>query len=246
MKVYLDLYFLINYILDISILIGTSKLLKYSIKFYRYLLGGLVGSTSLIVLFINNNLFIFIIKIIISILMIITTFGVRNIYKNIFYFYIISIIIGGFMYLLDLNFDYTSRSYFLNYLVLIVLSPLILIVFIKDFIKCKNINTFKYLVEIKYNNFNIKTYGIVDTGNCLTDPYKNRGVILIDYNVIIDNPIYIPFKTINSTGIIKCFIPDKLIINDNMYDNYIVGISTNKLNLNGCRCILPNNIVEVT
>ena len=149
------------------------------------------------------------------------------------------------MYLLDLNFDYTSRSYFLNYLVLIVLSPLILIVFIKDFIKCKNINTFKYLVEIKYNNFNIKTYGIVDTGNCLTDPYKNRGVILIDYNVIIDNPIYIPFKTINSTGIIKCFIPDKLIINDNMYDNYIVGISTNKLNLSGCRCILPNNIVEV-
>ncbi|MBR6948879.1 MAG: sigma-E processing peptidase SpoIIGA, partial [Bacilli bacterium] len=56
MKVYLDLYFLINYILDISILLGVSKLLKYSIKFYKYLLGGLVGSISLLVLFVNNSL----------------------------------------------------------------------------------------------------------------------------------------------------------------------------------------------
>ena len=49
MKIYLDLYFLINYILDISILIGTSKLLKRYVKFYRYLLGGLIGNFSIIV-----------------------------------------------------------------------------------------------------------------------------------------------------------------------------------------------------
>ena len=88
MKVYLDLYFLINYILDISILLGVSKLLKYIIKFYKYLLGGLVGSFSLILLLITNNYYIFIIKIIISILMIITTFGFRNIYLRRMYVFI--------------------------------------------------------------------------------------------------------------------------------------------------------------
>ena len=245
MKVYLDLYFLINYILDISILLGVSKLLKYSIKFYKYLLGGLVGSFSLILLLITNNYYIFIIKIIISILMIITTFGFRNILKNTFYFYIISIILGGCMYLLDINFDYTSRSYYLNYLVLIILSPLIIYIFVSDFIKNKNMNSYKYIVEIHYNSFNIKTYGIVDTGNCLIDPYKNRGVILIDYDITIDKPILIPFKTLNSTGVIRCFIPDKLVINNNTYNDFIIGVSSNKLNLNGCRCILPNKVMEV-
>ena len=149
------------------------------------------------------------------------------------------------MYLLDLNFDYTSRSYYLNYLVLIIISPIIIFTFVKDFIRSKNINMCKYLVEINYHNFSIKTYGIIDTGNCLIDPYKNRGVILIDYDVLIDSPIIIPFKTLNSTGIINCFIPDKLVINNIVYDNFIIGISQNKINLNGCRCILPNKLLEV-
>lgn len=246
MKVYIDLYFLINYILDLTLLIGTSKVLKRHVKIIRYLLGALIGNISIFILFIKiNNIELFVLKILISILMIITTFGVRDILKNVFYFYILSIILGGSFYLFDLSFDYSNRAYYFNYLVLIVFSPLILYVFINDNIKNKRSNTNKYLVEIKYRDKTIKTYGLIDTGNCLKDPYKKRGVILIDYKVKIEKPIIVPFNALNSQGIISCFVPDKLMINNKEYNNYLIGISKNKLDLCGCRCILPNCLVEV-
>ncbi len=246
MKVYLDLYFLINYILDLTLLIGTSKVVRQQVKISRFLLGTLIGNISILILFLQvNNLELFLLKLLISILMIWTTFGIRNTFRNTFYFYILSIILGGSFYLLDLSFDYTNRAYYLNYLVLIILSPIIIYVFIKDSLENKRCNTNKYLVEIMYHDKIIKTYGLIDTGNCLKDPYKKRGVILIDYKIAIERPILVPFNALNSTGIIRCFIPDKLIINNREYNNYLIGISNNKLNLCGCRCILPNNLVEV-
>lgn len=246
MKVYVDLYFLINYILDLTILIGVSKLLKVKVKVYRLFIGSLIGNISIILLFLKlNNIELLISKIIISILMIIGCFGTRNILKNTFYFYILSIILGGSLYLLDLNFDYTNRSFYLNYLVLIILSPIILYVLISDFIKEKRANTNKYLVKLEYNDKTYETYGLIDTGNCLKDPYKRRSVILVDYDIEIERPILVPFKALNTEGIINCFKPDKLVINDKEYDDYLIGISNNRLNLCGCRCILPNTLVEV-
>lgn len=246
MKVYLDLYFLINYILDISLLIGTAKLLKIHVKIKRFFIGSFFGTISIILIFFKlNSFFLFLFKIFISIGMISITFGFKNIIRNTFYFYILSIILGGFLYLLDLNFDYTSRSYFLNYLVLIIFSPLIIFFITKEYLKGKKININKYLVIIKYKNIDISTYGYIDTGNCLKDPYFNRNIILIDNNIEIEKPIIVPFKALNNTGIINCFKPDKLIINNKEYSNYLIGISSKKLNLMGCNCILPNSLLEV-
>ena len=76
MKVYLELYFLINYILDISLLIGTSKLLKIHVKIIRYFIGAFIGSITIILLFINiSNITLLLLKIFISIIMIISTYG---------------------------------------------------------------------------------------------------------------------------------------------------------------------------
>ena len=240
MKIYLDLYFLINYILDISILIGTSKLLKRYVKFYRYLLGGLIGNFSIIVLFINlSNIELFIFKLFISLLMIIITFGFNNIFSNLFYFYIISIILGGFFYLI--GFD----NYSYNFIIITLISPFIIYIFIKDFLNNKRVSNNKYLVSIEYNNYSINTYGYIDTGNSLKDPYSNKSIILIDSNINIDKPIIVPFIALNNKGIIKCFKPDKLFINNREYSNYLVGVSNNKLNLYGSNCILPNSLLEV-
>ncbi len=244
MKIYIDLYFLINYILDLTILLGTAKILKKKIKVHRFLLGALSGSISILLLFIQSNTLLFFLKILISIFMIIVTFGFRDLLKNIMYFYIISIILGGSLYLLDLNFDYTNKSYYLNYIVLLILSPIIIFIFVNDSIKNKKANLNKYLVEIRYKNNIIKTYGLIDTGNCLKDPYFKRSVILIDYQFSIDKPILVPFKALNSSGIINCFKPDKLLVNNKELNNYLIGICNEKLNLCGCRCILPNTLVE--
>ncbi len=246
MKIYLDLYFIINFIIDLILLIGTGKVLKRKMPAYRYLFGSLVGNTSIILLFIKlNSLQLIIIKLILSLVMITTTFGMRNILINLFYFYILSIILGGSLYLLDLNFDYTNKSYFMNYLVLIISSPVIIYIFVKDYLETKRANMNKYLVEITYHSNIIQTYGLIDTGNCLKDPYKKRSIILVDYEIEIDKPILVPFKALNNSGIINCFKPDKLIINNREYKDLLIGLSTNSLNLCGCRCILPNILAEV-
>lgn len=243
MKVYLELYFLINYILDISLLIGTSKLLKINIKFYKYFIGSFIGSLSIILLFINiNNITLFLLKIIISILMIISTFGFNNIFRNLFYFYLLSIILGGIFYLLDINLFNINNYY--NYLFLIILSPLIIYFICIEYLKRKRINNIKLNIIIKYKNNIINTFGYIDSGNCLKDPYFNKSIILIDNKINIDKPIVVPINTINSTGIINCFKPDELIINNKNYSNYLIGLSNKKINLMGCNCILPNTLLE--
>lgn len=243
MKVYLELYFLINYILDISLLIGTSKILKINIKIIRYFIGAFIGSISIILIFINiNNITLFLLKIIISIIMIISTFGFNNIFRNTFYFYLLSIILGGIFYLLDINLFNINNYY--NYLFLIILSPIIIYLIVVEYLKRKRINNIKYKIIIKYKNISINTYGFIDTGNCLKDPYFNKSIILIDNNINIDKSILVPFKTISDSGFINCFKPDKLIINNKLFSNYLIGISNKKINLEGCNCILPNTLLE--
>ena len=177
--------------------------------------------------------------------MIIITFGKRNILKNTIYYYLLSIILGGSMYLLDLEIDYTSKNILYNYILLIGLCPGILYIFIKDNIKNKIMNMNKYLVEITLGKAYIKMYGYIDTGNSLKDPYFNRSIILIDYKIDIDKPILVPFKAVNTTGLINCFKPDQLLIDNKQYTNILIGISTESINLCGCHCILPNTLVEV-
>lgn len=239
MKIYLDLYFLLNYILDISLLYGTGVILRRRVSNYRYIIGSFIGSTSIFLLFISNSLLLVIFKIFISGLMVRICFGRNNFILNLFYFYILSIILGGTFYLLGID------KYSNNYFILIICSPLILFIFISNNIKNKRFNYNKYSVLITYGRDVFKSYGLVDTGNCLVDPYKRRGVIIVNYPFKIpkNKRILVPYCVINGNGLLDCFVPDKVIINDKECSNYIVGVS-NEISLGGTNCILPNSVLE--
>ena len=239
MKIYLDLYFLLNYILDISLLYGTGVILRRRVSNYRYIIGSFVGSTSIFLLFISNSLLLVIFKIIISGLMVRICFGRNNFILNLFYFYILSIILGGTFYLFGID------NYSNNYFILIICSPLILFIFISNNIKNRRFNYNKYSVLITYGRDVFKSYGLIDTGNCLVDPYKRRGVIIVNYPFKIpkNKRILVPYCVINGNGLLDCFVPDKVIINDKGCSNYIVGVS-NEISLGGADCILPNSVLE--
>ena len=132
-----------------------------------------------------------------------------------------------------------------NYFILIICSPLILFIFISNNIKNKRFNYNKYSVLITYGRDVFKSYGLVDTGNCLVDPYKRRGVIIVNYPFKIpkNKRILVPYCVINGNGLLDCFVPDKVIINDKECSNYIVGVS-NEISLGGTNCILPNSVLE--
>ena len=203
MKIFLDLVFLLNFFFDFILLFATSKVLKNIIKLKRLLLGSLVASTSIFLLFIElNSLSLFFLKLIISFFIILVTYGKRNFLKNISYFYLISIILGGTLYLLNISFNYKNKGILfinnglsINLILTIIVTPIIIFSYVKEVLLYKNTYGNIYEVVISMNNKKYRLKALLDTGNQLVDPYKKRSVILINNNINIeeDNYILVPY-----------------------------------------------------
>ena len=234
MNVYIEEVFILNFLLDFMILYGTKKLLKRNTRLIRLIISSIVGSFTTFILFINiNNLLLFILKIIISIILVLISFGYRNIIKNTSYFYILSIIIGGSSYLLDIN----------NHILLLILSFLTIFMVSKELINYKNIFTNKYLVKVLYKGKTYELEGFIDTGNRLKDNISNKDIIITNLKIKSKRILYVPYKALNTNGVIPCIMPEKVIINNKEFNNLLIGLSKDKFNLEE-NCILPNKLKE--
>ena len=261
MKIYVDLIFLINIFFDFLLLLSVSLILKRHTKIYRIILGSFVGGISILFLFLNiTTTTLFFLKIIIAVLMILTTFGFKDIkyfIKNISYLYLISIVLGGALYFLNLEFSYKNSGLIfynngvsINVIVIIIITPILLYLYIKE-MKDYKLNYSKYYkIEIHFkNNKTITLNAFLDTGNNLTDPYKKRPVILVNYDAIKEyikdeKELLVPYNNINSEGLLRCIKPNKIFINEKEYSNILIGLSFNKIYIDGVECIL-NNIIEI-
>ena len=260
MKIYIDLVILLNFCYDFLILICVDVTLKRHAKIYRHVISALIGSISIILLFLNiNRLLLFSLKILTSIIMILVSFNYKNIkyfITNIVYLYMTSIILGGFLYLLnnEFSYDHIGLVFFydglsINYLLLLITSPLILYLYYKEHkLYLRKIN-YIYEVLISINNNIIKCNAFLDSGNSLKDPVTKKSVILISKKLIepyinIRSPMYVPYKALNHSGLVACFKIDYIIINNKKYTNYLVGITNNTFNLNGSECLLNSKFLE--
>lgn len=255
MKIYLDLVFIINVFFDFIILFGVKYLLKKRTKLIRLIMGSLVGGASIFFLFIPlNTISLFLLKIIISIIMVAVTFGDKNFLKTYLYFYTLSIFLGGVMYFLNDTFSYKNKGLIffsnglsINFIVMMIISPIIIYLYVKDKKEHKeNISNY-YHVDIYINNKKYTLTGYLDTGNTLIDPYKKRPVIITNNDNIVfslEKSILVPYETIGETGIIKCIKPDKVVIESKEFTNCLIGKSTNEFKLNDSDCILPNKFKE--
>ena len=254
MKVYLALVFLLNFFFDFLLLYGTSKVLKERFSIMRLILGSIVASLSIFLLFIKlNSVELFCIKVLISIFIILVTFGKNNFIKNISYFYLLSVILGGCLYLLNVSFTYRNQGILfinnglsINFVLFLIVSPIIIFCYVREHILYKNTYGNMYEVLICIGKKKYKLTGMIDTGNQLRDPYKNRSVILINNNINIfsDEVLYVPYKALNTTGVIKCYKVSKVIIDKMEFKNCLVGISKDRFSLNNVDCILPNIFKE--
>lgn len=240
MKVYIELIYILNFLLDFMILYGTKRLLKINKSNIRITIGSLIGMMTTLLIYIEiTTICLLIIKIIMSFIIIIVSFGLKNIIKNIIYFYAISIIIGGIIYLFDLN-----NNFYINFLLLIILSPIIIYIIIKELNNYKINIKDKYIVTITYNKKTYNLEGFIDTGNKLKSPISKKSIIIVNLKINPINIIYVPYKALNTNGIIPCIKPDKILINNKEIKNYLVGLAKDKLELNNYNCILPNKLKE--
>lgn len=261
MKIYLDVVFLINFLFDFLLLMATSLILRRKVKLINIFFGALIGGLSIFVLFININSFeLFIIKVIISLIMVLVTFNFRNIrytLKNIFYLYSVSMILGGVLYYLNIEFSYKQEGLVfyhdglsINFIFLIIFSPIIVYAYIKQIKELRNNYNNYYNCKIYFNDNCLELIGFIDSGNKLVDPYLKRPVILINkkdyiYDINEFKMILVPYQGVNKKGLLECISPTKIIINSRqLKKKCLIGLLDEEIVVDGVSCILNNKILE--
>lgn len=245
MKIYIDLFFLFNVIMDLIIIMGVSIILKRRCSYFRIILGSFIGGI------ISLFLFTFINKILIDVIGIIIicfiSFGYKNIkymLNNILYFYILSTLLGGIMYLF--NIKIISNSIY-TYLIIIVIAIEVIILYIKEMNKMRNIYNNYYKVDIYFKDNNmLSLIGFVDTGNNLYDIYKKRPVIIASNKYRVeDNFILVPYHTLAGDGLLECVKPNCVFIDGNICKkNILVAFSNNFSFMDGVDVILHKDLMK--
>ena len=245
MEMYIDLFFIFNVIMDYIIIMTTSILLKRRTNHIRMILSSLIGGISSLVLFTSiNKIVIEIVSIVIMILISFGYKGIRYLIKNILYMYILSTLLGGIIYLFNVK---VSNSIFLTYLIIIVISIEIMLLYIKENKKMRSIYNNYYKVDIYFKDRKkLSLIGFVDTGNNLYDPYKKRPVIIVHNKYIKeDKYILVPYHTINGNGLLKCIKPDIIFIDGIGYKgNVLIGFSDSFNFGDGVDVILHKDIMK--
>lgn len=259
MKIYLDLLFFLNFGFDFILLLVVSIILRRNVSLTRIVLGGLIGGLSIFILFLKINSFeLFILKILISIIMILASFSYKNIkyfMKNFFFLYSASMILGGFLYFLNVQFSYKQKGLVfyhdglsINFIFLLIFSPLILYIYIRQGLTLKNNFSNYYKVNLYFNNKKIRLNGFLDTGNKLKDPYSGKPIIIVNEKRIkqpSDKFFLVPMKTVGGESFIKCFKIDELeIVGIGKKKNVLLGVTKTKIEMEGIDCILHQSLLE--
>ena len=246
---------ILNFFFDFILLLSVSILLRRNVSIYKILGGSFIGGVSILFLFIDlNSLTLFIYKFIISILMILVSFGYKSIkytFKNMLYLYTASIILGGFLYFLNVEFSYqqyglvfVNNGLSVNVIFLIIFCPIIIYIYVKQGLWLKNNYSNYYKVIIYYDNKKYLLNAFLDTGNNLVVPFTKKPVILVNKKIKVDKFFYIPYKGVNNQGMIKCFKADKIEINNLVKKNIIVGLLNEKIKIDGVDCLLNKKLLE--
>ena len=252
MKIYVDILFLINLIYDFLILNLVNIVLRRYVKVKRLFYASLIGTISSFSIFVPklNNIYI---TIIISIIMVIFAFGIKDVIyfkNNIIYFYMISIIFGGFLYFVNLKFnhfytpnDIYQRKMLINIIGIIFYGLIVYFLYIYAY-KINIVHHQNYYdVKISMDNIIHDIKGFYDSGNLIKDPYKGRPIILISKKVLngdIKNksPIYVPCFVLNSSTLLECYKPSLLIINNHVISDCLVGILNNNIFYDGIDAVI--------
>jgi hypothetical protein len=138
-----------------------------------------------------------------------------------------------------------------NFVVLIILSPIIIYAYVKQGINLKNNYSNYYNIDIYLDNGDvISATSFLDTGNKLEDPYKKRPIILLNRDLLkIDYDVHrmllVPYDSLNNHGLLKCIIPKSVYIQGvGFRNNFLVGISNEEILIDGVDCILSPRLLE--
>ena len=260
-KVYVDVILFINFFFDFLLLVTTSLVLKRRVSIKRIALGSLVGSATIVVLFIPlSSLELFLLKVVLSLVIIFVTFGYgdfKYFVNNLVYFYLISIVLGGFVYYLNVSFSYKNvgivfyhKGVSINYVIVLFLSIVVSYFYYKEMKYVRLVNSLYYKVDIYVNYKIVSLLGYLDTGNTLVDPYSKRVVIITNSKKFIKAcegclPYYIPYQSVNDFGLLEVYKVSRVYIEGvGNKSNIVVGVVKDKLKSGKVEVLLNNLLME--
>ena len=231
MTIYVDIVLVENLIMNYIILFTTGVILKVKHKHLRIFFASLLGSIYSIIAYIGvlqiySSLLL---KIILSILIVYIAFNPQNIQKMMKYlliFYLSSFAFGGvafaLIYIIKPQDIIMKNGLFLGTYPLktVMLGSVIaFIIIITAFSIVKNKISKKDMfcnIEIKINDFIIKTKAMLDTGNMLKEPITNTPVVVVEHTLLYE---CIPKEILNNLE--KIIGGDLEDIPEQIKDNYI-------------------------
>ncbi|SNX52781.1 sigma-E processing peptidase SpoIIGA [Thermoanaerobacterium sp. RBIITD] len=187
-KLYVDVIFLENLIINYIILYLTKRFSKAKTRNLNLFFGSFIGALYVVMIFLSlpDIFYSFSFKIIISILIIIITFGIKKLYefiKLLSIFYMISFIIGGVAFALIYLVNFNFKQIIIGSIIISIL----LIYINWGYIVKKNINSnLIHVLHINIKDLKKDIKAVLDTGNTLYDPLSNFPVVIVEYNAIKD------------------------------------------------------------
>ena len=252
MTIYIDLVFLLNLFFDFSLLLTVNNTLKRNVALKKIFAGSLVGSLSFFTLFFSlNSVLLMILKFVMAFLMVIVTFGLKDkkyTIQNLSYLYMTSTVLGGFLYFLNLSFSESNNGLIfsynkisINYVFLVIFSPIMLYIYKKEKIEMQEYDEYYTVKIVLKNKVTLNLVAYLDTGNKLRDPVTKKRVIIVNEKALPKiniNYFYVPYNTLNGSGLIKCMPINYIQIGNKKSHNYLIGISEGKLLRDGVDCVL--------
>lgn len=209
MTIYLDVIFLENIVINYIILYVTGIISKAQIKQKRLFLGALIGATySVIYYLLKLKIYSsFIIKIILSIVIIYVAFNSKNfkdLLKKILLFYLTSFVFGGaaiaIIYMVNsqnitIQNGVMVGSYTIKTVLIGIVVAYFTIIFAFKVLKTKiSKKDLICEIEITLMNKKIKSKALIDTGNLLKEPISNMPVIVMEQTLLYD---FLPKEILN-------------------------------------------------
>lgn len=203
LEIYIDVIFIINFIMDIILLHTVKKILKCTSSFWRILCGagiGAIGACIVSLIPSLNALIQFLLSyIVICTAMVYIAYNQKSWkarIKTVILLYITTFFLGG---VINSIYYYTNIGYYFKELIqgrlfsnrnsaFFALAILIMFVTIPIFIKSiSNLHGGSlelYPVELLYKDKSVRVVGLLDTGNSLYDPIYGKPVIIAECSAL--------------------------------------------------------------
>jgi len=189
MEYYVEYIFAENFFIDFILLYTTGNLFKLKIIYKRLTLASLIGAIYVILIVYTQKPFVtnFIVKISVSILMIMVSYDIKGIIKNIkviLCFYIVTLIMAGTVFAL---YSFINSRVTVNIIIISIFMGFAVLKFLFYEIKLrKEKNNYIRTVTIDVND-KIKSFrAFIDTGNELVDPMSGKPVIVVNIDILGD------------------------------------------------------------